>query len=73
MKIINMTKGKIQIEFSVDELVMVNNALNETLNEIDLFEFQTRVGYTFEEVEVLLSEVNVYLTQFIDLTDNSSN
>lgn len=73
MKIIKMTKGNIQIEFNVEELIIVNNALNETLNEIEFFEFQVRVGATTDEVEDLLREVNDAVTRFIDLSDNSLN
>lgn len=47
----------ITANFSNDELIMLNNALNEISNGISITEFQARVGYTREEVEGLMSKI----------------
>ena len=46
------------IQFSRDELSIVNNALNEVCNGIDLKdEFDTRMGCTVEEARALLANI----------------
>ena len=49
------------IRFSLAELVLLNNAMNEILNGPDalkLWEFETRTGATIEEADALLSKLN---------------
>jgi hypothetical protein len=58
MKVISRQSGGATIELSRHELVMLNNSMNETLNEIDEEEFETRVGATSDEVQALLVEVH---------------
>ena len=48
---------RVRIELSELELVVVNNALNEVLNGIDLFEFSTRIGAERDQVIALLRQV----------------
>ncbi len=45
------------IEFSQDELRVINNALNEVCHGIDVPEFQTRMGLTIEEARDLLDKI----------------
>jgi hypothetical protein len=45
------------IELSADELVMLNNALNEVCNGIDIPEFSTRLGGEVDEVRVMLKQI----------------
>lgn len=47
--------------FSRDELLIVNAALNEVCNGIDLFEFETRIGATREQVMGLLEQIGTLL------------
>jgi len=65
MEILEHVKGKALISFSNDELVILNNALNEICNGVDIPQFQTRVGYSRERVEDLLEQMNrlISLTQ----------
>ena len=47
--------------FNIEELQIINNALNEILNgpeAIDIEEFFTRIGATTEDAEKLLRKVN---------------
>jgi len=49
----------IKVELAKDELAIINNALNEVCNGIDLGgEFQTRVGCTVEEARELLDKMH---------------
>jgi hypothetical protein len=61
MKWISTMGDGIRIELSELELVVVNNALNEVLNGIDLFEFSTRIGVERDQVVELLSQVSAAL------------
>jgi hypothetical protein len=45
------------VRLNHQELVMLNNALNEVCNGLDLDEFSIRMGAEIEEVEALLKEV----------------
>jgi len=47
------------VELKKDELGVVNNALNEVCNGIDLEgEFDTRMGCTVEEARAVLAKIN---------------
>lgn len=52
---------KFTITFTKDEMLMLNNALNETANGIWISEFQTRTGFEREEFNTLLEEIGVVL------------
>ena len=58
MEILERSKGKAVISFSNDELVILNNALNEICNGVDIPQFETRVGYPRERVEALFEQIN---------------
>lgn len=49
-----------EVVLSGDELAMINNALNEVCNGVDVGdgEFQTRLGYDRAELDRLLGEVH---------------
>lgn len=61
MEIINMTKYHSRIGMKRDELLIVNAALNEVCNGIEVFEFETRVGASREHVVALLKEIGLLL------------
>ena len=47
------------VELTKDELLIINNALNEVCNGIDLEgEFDTRMGCSVEEARVVLAKVH---------------
>ena len=48
-----------QIALSREELILINNALNEVCNGVDIpdWEFQTRLGRSREEVRDLLAKI----------------
>jgi len=58
MEILERSKGKAVISFFNDELVILNNALNEICNGVDIPQFETRVGYPRERVEALFEQIN---------------
>jgi hypothetical protein len=45
------------IELTVKELALLSNALNEVRNGIDLPEFQTRLGASYQEADDLLMKL----------------
>ncbi len=56
--------AKISIEFSKKELTIISSSLNEVLNGIDVFEFETRIGGENPEVIKLLEMLNFYIDNF---------
>jgi hypothetical protein len=56
MEVVELSIESITLRLSPDEVIMLSNALNEICNGIAISEFQTRIGYTREEVEALLKE-----------------
>ncbi|HLB24456.1 MAG TPA: hypothetical protein VJP07_10205 [Dehalococcoidia bacterium] len=63
MQSLKIKRGEIVVSFTEDELAMVNQALNEIANGVHISEaeFQTRVGFTREEVRELLAKVHALL------------
>ena len=51
------------MQFSVEELEILNNCLNELCNGvwIEDWEFQTRIGWNRQEVKRLLDKINAQL------------
>jgi hypothetical protein len=57
MKEVKVTGSHALIEMDVDELLMINNALNEVCNAIDIPEFDTRIGASMAETMQLLGRI----------------
>ncbi|MCA8031586.1 hypothetical protein LGM46_01200 [Burkholderia arboris] len=49
------------VEISFDEFIVLNAALNEVCNGIDVSEFETRIGAPRETVEKLMVEIQAVL------------
>lgn len=47
-----------EVRLSIDELLTIHQSLNEVCNGIDLFEFQTRIGVSREEVLHLMKIIS---------------
>ena len=59
MKINNITDSVAAVELTLDEIGVLNNALNEVCNGVDLgTEFDTRMGCTVQEARGLLAEIS---------------
>lgn len=57
MKIERVEIDEVLIRFSNDELLILNNALNEVCNALDLAEFSTRMGSELADVDKLLRQI----------------
>jgi hypothetical protein len=57
MTLIGIEGREITAQFTADELLIINNALNEVCNGIDIDEFGTRIGASTVEVRSLLASV----------------
>jgi hypothetical protein len=54
-------RQSMKVELTKDELGIINNALNEVCNGIDLEgEFDTRMGCTVEEARALLAKIHIF-------------
>ena len=69
MEIVRTAVERSQIGVSREELLIVNAALNEVCNGIEVFEFETRIGADRERVASLLKEIGLLL----DKMDSSHN
>lgn len=67
MEIFEKTGNHSLVRYDRDELMIINNALNEVLNGIDLFEFETRIGESRGRVEMLLKDVGTLLDEMDSL------
>jgi hypothetical protein len=61
MEIISTTTECSEVKFDQEELLIINAALNEICNGIELFEFETRIGAGRERVVTLLKDVGSLL------------
>jgi hypothetical protein len=53
----NSTGQSLDVRLTLDELRIINNALNEICHGIELPEFETRIGASIERAKSLLNEV----------------
>ena len=58
MKFKSKNESLAELIITNKELLIINNALNEVCNGIDLYEFDTRMGADLDEVRQLLAEVD---------------
>jgi len=57
VEIKTVTHEFVDARFTVDELVILNNAINESLNGIEGWEYHTRLGATQTEAQLLLTKI----------------
>lgn len=65
MELIEVTKEKIVLSLSQEEVAFLCNAIAESLHAIDDWEFQTRTGHSPKQAE----EMRVQLAQFLCQAD----
>ena len=58
MRLVKQDKHGTVLAFTPDELATIGNALNESLEKIEEWEFATRMGATRAEVEKMLEALN---------------
>jgi hypothetical protein len=56
MEILNQDKSGISLKLNLNEIIMLNNSMNEVLEKIEDWEFQTRIGYSKDEIRKLLNQ-----------------
>ncbi|WP_037587998.1 hypothetical protein [Stenoxybacter acetivorans] len=61
MDILDIVNQKAQLSINYEELLIFNSALNEICNGIDVFEFDTRIGVTKDQVVILLNQIGSVL------------
>ena len=54
MKFTGMRGHQFEVQLSYNELLVVNNALNEVCNGIEVPEFHARIGASLEDVQRVL-------------------
>jgi hypothetical protein len=63
MELIRVEQGEAIVRVELQELLIMNNALNEVCNGIDVPEFETRMGVSLAQVVSLLSNVQLMLSE----------
>ena len=58
-----ITRNEVTIEISTDELSFLCNAINETLESVEEWEFQTRTGETRERAMEIHAQCQEILNQ----------
>lgn len=61
MNLLSVTKDEVEMKLSESDLLILNAALNEVCNGIDVAEFQTRIGADKEVVADLLNNISSVL------------
>lgn len=61
MKLLKRDGTAYTVELSEAELMLLNNALNEVCNGIEVAEFHSRLGATENEAQALLKRINSLL------------
>ena len=57
MEVLGKRAGSADIRVTADELLIIGNALNEICHGFDIAEFQTRIGASRTEAQLLLRSV----------------
>ena len=57
----NITKDRITVAFSLAELAFMSNAINETVEAVEGWEFETRTGETRERAMEIMAELGAML------------
>lgn len=61
MEMISSSRNLANVSLNRDELLVLNAALNEICNGVDVFEFETRIGADREFVAGLLQKIGLLL------------
>ncbi|MGF6525215.1 hypothetical protein [Variovorax sp. PvP013] len=72
MKIVEINNDSISVSLNLDQLLIIHCALNEVVNGLDVFEFETRIGSTLEEVGELQKKINEIIDS-VELNKLQSN
>jgi hypothetical protein len=68
MKTIEIKKNKIKLELSRYELAILNNALNEVCNGIEVKNFESQMGMKTDEAEIFFDKLNLAYKELAKLS-----
>ena len=69
MEVRETDQSHVVVALSHNELILLNNALNEVCNGLDLPDFSTRLGAGKDELEALLRQVTAALDGMVKRID----
>jgi hypothetical protein len=72
MQLLKKYLASADVRMSVDELLTIHQSLNEVCNGIDLFEFQTPVGVSREEVSQLMNIISEIISKIDETSAENS-
>lgn len=63
MRLFEALDNKANIQFSIDEITILNNSLNEVCHGVEIHDFDTNIGASREEAKLLLNSVNELMNE----------
>ena len=72
MKLLKNNSNSAEVQLSIDDLITIHQSLNEVCNGIHLFEFQTRIGVSKEEVSHLMTTISQIINKIDEKTAEES-
>ena len=57
MDVLSITKDKVILELSIEELTVLGNALKETYDYLEEWEFETRMGFTYQTAAEFINTI----------------
>ena len=63
MNISQANKQYANINLSLEELIIINNAINEVCHGFEVSEFDTRIGASLESAQALLEQIGFAIKQ----------
>lgn len=69
MQLLTNDAKSADVRIAIDDLLTIHQSLNEVCHGIDVFEFQTRVGVSKEEVLLLMKSIREIIN---NVEENSS-
>lgn len=58
MQLIKTVGEQAEVQFSTNEIITLNNALNEVCNGVNLVNFETKIGVSREQARILLDSIH---------------
>ena len=68
MRLLRAGREQADVRLSLNELCLINNALNEVCHGIDVPEFDTRLGASRDQTRALLDQIGAVIGQAQGLT-----
>jgi hypothetical protein len=73
MQLIKVVGDRADVQFSIEEILTLNNSLNEICHGVKIIDFETKIGVSREQAKSLLDSVHKLTEELRSKTQNSKN